>query len=621
MKKIGALLLILVLTFSFVLAQGNESNNSNGSNDDDPPTDNVDAAYQCLEDLIENKDQSDLSLQEAIFSTLALGGDSKLKGAIEDFEGNGCWPSSSCTLKDTAQVVIAYERINKNTDDVEEWLLSKEETATELTWFLQIDINNHIESSCTLSYDDEERTVTIGEDQKITGNPGSCLSISSSGYWLKVNNNCIEKTFRTSCDQDFLTSLLYQRQGSSTIFISPTTHSAAALGTTEETINSKCFKLGGSCDYEGTLWAALALDHTGNEISSYLPYLLALSEENPRFFPSTFLYILTVGQDQYSQVVQAQQQNQFWQAPNTAYNRFYDSALAMLSLQGTSAQELSSSQDYFLSIQTPEGCWNNNNIRDTAFLLYAGWPTSVSGGGNGEAGPSESCISQGFNCVSSLFSCTDAGGSVLEYECDAVLNVCCSVPLRLETCATIDGIICSANQRCSGLEVNSLDGSCCLDSCQVISEATECELNSGSCHSECVSSETQEPFSCGNTGDVCCIPGGDTDEGTNIWTWIIVLAILIALVVFGILYRKKIQLWIFKLKNRKKGPGHGRPGAPGRRPPYPPYGPGMIRRPTRPGMLRPRMPIQHTRAPIRRTGSKTDKELDETLKKLKEMSK
>jgi hypothetical protein len=142
MRKVGALLLVFVLSSFLVLAQGNESGNP-----EPPPTDNVDAAYQCLEDLIEEKDQADLSLQEAVFSALALGSESKLKGAIEDFKGSNCWPSSSCTLKDTAQVVIAHERINKNTNDAEEWLLTKEETATELVWYLQLDIDNHIESS------------------------------------------------------------------------------------------------------------------------------------------------------------------------------------------------------------------------------------------------------------------------------------------------------------------------------------------------------------------------------------------------------------------------------------------------------------------------------------------
>ena len=89
----------------------------------------------------------------------------------------------------------------------------------------------------------------------ISGNPGSCFTISSSGFWLKANNKCVDQTFRVSCNKDFITSLLYQKTGASTIFVSPNTHSQAALGTTEEKINSKCFKkgnLGGMSEVQET---------------------------------------------------------------------------------------------------------------------------------------------------------------------------------------------------------------------------------------------------------------------------------------------------------------------------------------------------------------------------------
>ena len=136
-KKVGVLLLALFFTSFFVIAQNNGTNNVPAS------TNNVEKAYQCLENLIDDKDQDDISLQEAVFSNLALGSNSKLKSVIDAEKGNNCWPSSSCTIKDTAQVLLAFERTKKNTDDIETWLLDQAGVASELTWFLQIDIENH----------------------------------------------------------------------------------------------------------------------------------------------------------------------------------------------------------------------------------------------------------------------------------------------------------------------------------------------------------------------------------------------------------------------------------------------------------------------------------------------
>ncbi|MDP6845952.1 MAG: hypothetical protein QF460_03285, partial [Candidatus Nanoarchaeia archaeon] len=363
MKKLGAILFVLILALAFVVAQDNETNG------DDETTDPVEKAYQCLEDQIEEKEQSSLSLQDAIFGMLAIGSDSKLEGVIDDHAGDNCWPSSSCDMKETSQVLLAYQRADKTTDDIEEWIISKEKTTTELTWYLEIDITSHETASCDLTYDDNTYTITINEDMSLSGNSGNCLPISSNGNWLRVNNNndCLDKTFKISCDKDFITTLLYQGTNSQSYFVSPETHSATSLGTTEETINSKCFSTGTSCDYEGTLWAALSMNNLGNDDSPYLPYLLALAESNQNYLPSAFLYMLTGGNDQYNELVQSQQQGQYWQA-GTTYNRFYDTALAILALRGSSAStELEAAKTYLLGTQTSNGCWNNNNIRDTAF--------------------------------------------------------------------------------------------------------------------------------------------------------------------------------------------------------------------------------------------------------------
>jgi len=601
MKKLGAILILITIGLSFsILAQ------EPGSED---------KAYQCLEDRIANKSSESLSLQEAVFATLALGSESELKKKIEDEMSNqNCWPKSSCTIKETAQVVLAYDRINKNSDDAVDYLLTKNGSATELTWYLQIDIKDHIQSTCTISYDERDYNINIGEDMKVSGGAGGCLSLSSSGYWLQISKSCYGKTFQISCDEDFITSLLYQKSGSQTIFVTSETNSAPSSGTTEEKVDSQCFKSGNSCDYEGTLWAALALQRDSHEITTYLPYLLALSTDNQKLFPSTYLYMLTSGDDQYNEIVQSQKQSGFWEAPNSKYNKFYDTSLGMLALQGTSSAELDLAKSYLLSVQTSEGCWNNNNIRDTGFILYSGWPRGVSSDGDRGLGGPQSCEPPIGYC-GSQFDCLDARGQVLDsYDCSTFGQSCCSVPLIQETCSEKSGIVCPTGQDCSGTEVSSIDGSCCLATCQPASQASDCETFGGFCSFSCQDDEEQTSDSCDDFSSICCMPKLEK-KGSGIGLWVWILIILIILVVVAIIFRKKLQMLLFKFKNRKSGKPSGTTRGPPRGPPR--FPPAMRR--GRPPIRR--APLAARRAPIRRAASKSDKEMDETLKKLREMSK
>ncbi len=616
MLKKGAFILLVLLLSSFVIAQ-NASNSTSNTNTNSGNV--IDKAYQCLQTQVNNKEQSSLSLQESVFGVLALGSNSKLLSSIESKAQNGNhWADTSNQIKDTSQVLLAYKRINKNTDSIVSWLKSNERTATDLSWYLEIDIENHIPSQCTVTRGSEQRTISINQDMTLSGNTGSCLTIAQGGFWLRVSNSCIDQNFSISCDQDFTTSTLYQRAGSTTIFVSPNAHSAPLGGTTQESFNSKCFSTASSgCDYEGTLWSALALDNLNKDISDYLPYLLALSESNQRYLPSSFLYSLTNGQDQYSQLVQSQQQSKYWQAPNTQNNRYHDSALAMLALKGSGSTELSNSQSYFESVVTPEGCWNNNNIRDTGFLLYAGWPRFVpsGSGGNGTSpGASQSCSERGHTC-SSVFTCTDLGGSVFEqYSCSS--GVCCSEAPAQESCLAQDGSICTSSETCSGTTVQSTDGSCCLGSCNALPQADECQQAGGSCYSSCTENEEQISETCSDSGTICCkSKSTTTDSGTNWTLWIIILVVLIALVIAGIVFRNRIKLNSFK-SSQPSSSGYRQGIPPGGRPPFPP---------TRgPVPLRPQQRVIPSNNAVqqRRPGqSSSDSEMDETMRKLKEMSK
>ncbi len=604
MKKTGVLFLALLILAAPVFAQSNESEAAK-----------IDKAYQCLESGFEEKTNANIALEEAVFGILALGSNQKLESVLSDRKTENCWPKPSCNLKNTAQGLLAYDFLGKDTASIEEYLLKRNGTSTDLDWFLLIDITNHVPSACTITYDGSKKNINIKEDMTLEGNPGSCLSITQSGFWLQISKTCLGKEYVISCDKDFITTLLYQKPNSGTIFVSSTTHSAPSSGTTSEKVNSLCFKSGNNCDYEGSLWSAMALKKLGHDTNAFVPYLAATAEDNAKYFPSSFLFILTGSDLYFDSLVDSQVSSQFWQAVGTPYNKFYDTALGILALQGKSAAESQNAKDYLLQVQTPQGCWNNNNLRDTAFILYSAWPEAVpfSGTSSNFSGTNSkpSCTLNSGYCGSS-FACLENDGLVLsQYSCPAFGDVCCSVSVGEQPCSEKGGIICTSSQSCSGTTVLSSDsGVCCIGVCQALTASQNaCELNGGSCYSSCNSLEDQTSDSCDSPSQVCCVPKSDSksDSGSSIWLWIVLLVILIALVVLGIVFRHKLSLFFFKFRNR----GKGGPAASG--PKFtPPTSPRYYPRPSV------RAPSQHGRAP--RTQSRVDKEMEETLKKLREIS-
>ncbi len=575
--------------------------------------DKVDKAYKCLENQV--KDKTTLSFQEAIFSSLALGGKSNLADRIDADKDttNSCWPKAGCKIKDSAIAALAYNRVGKDIANTKKWLLSKNASASDLKWFLEIDISEHVPANCTINDGQKDNKIKIGDDMKIKGVVGSCLSIDTQGYMLRINNNCMKTEFKISCDQNFVSATLYQKGTGGTLFVLPESHSAASLGTTTEKVSSECFKTESSCDYEGTLWAALVLQKTGEDVSRFMPYLLALADDNRRYFPSSLLYILTGGDEQYNAIIQEQKQGKFWEATGTKEGRFYDTSLAMMALAGKNAAELDNARSYLLSIQTSDGCWNSNNIRDTGFVLYSGWPKAVASiGPIKEPTPCEPT----FSCEKG-FDCTSNGGNVLyDYSCPNAGALCCSIKINEQTCSQKNGMKCVPPQECTGRAEEAADGTCCFAAC-VVPEAPvddTCTPANGACRETCESNEQESTIeTCSVSGEVCCMA-----KGSSAWIWITLLVILIILVVLGIIFREKVKVWWFKLlewfKTKfKKKPGAAvgppRTGVPQRTAPYAPYGRPMppMQRP----LMQPRVPFKPAR----------DKDMEEALKKLREMSK
>jgi hypothetical protein len=289
----------------------------------------------------------------------------------------------------------------------------------------------------------------------------------------------------------------------------------------------------------------------------------------------------------------------------------------MLALAGDSPTEFIATQNYLESIQTEEGCWNNNNLRDTGFILYSGFGTSVpsaksSGGGSsfGECLAPRSC--------EFATDCMNAGAEVLfDLSCPGI-SVCCSESVEKLSCSEQSGSLCSIGESCSGTEVSSSSGTCCLGSCVKNTRQDTCEsFGIGTCRISCGSGEEERGSAvCEDSFEACCVESFDDDSGSGFTFWIITLILLILVVGLLIVFRKKLQLWWHRRKGRKSNAG-GRPG---------PGGPGglmyngLVNRGAPAGAGRPgpgAMP--QGRPPMRRQAQSGA--LDATMQKLRNMGK
>ncbi len=602
MKKAGVFIGIFLLVFSFsVLAQEDATK--------------IDKAYSCAIEKAKGKCK-DITLEEKVFSLLGLSSDSAVldeckKALLDTSEDNKCWPKGSCKVKDTALAVLALKHVGTDVAQGVNWLLSKNSTPRDLTWYLQIDARE--ETACKISYGGKDFTTVIKADKTLTQGAGSCLTRAQNNYWLQIASGCLSTTFTVSCDKGFISNLIYKKSGSNVFYISSDTKSAPASGSTENAVVATCF--GNPCDYEGSLLATLALSKAGKDISPYLPFLNALATDNEKYLPAAFLHILTGDEEHFSKLTSLHAAGA-WDV-RSGYGKFYDTALALLALQSTSSEQADAAKQWLLQVQPTNGCWQNS-LRDTSFILYAAWPKAPSRGGG--TTPVDYCKDFNYFCITPG-DCAETGGEQLNnYFCPSLSAICCSKPAVEKNCLEKNGRVCADDEECTGSTISASDsGRCCDSSCVKKQTQPECEIKGYFCQSSC--SDNQEEASYGCTGsNTCCKTKEVPPVPPRSYWWIWVLVILIILVILGIVFRNRLSLWLFR---RKGGKGKEAPSSPGGR--FPPTAPFPARLPqARPPFGRPGVALRGPapRIPARlRPSDETDKELDETLRKLKDMGK
>jgi hypothetical protein len=634
-------------------------------------TERVNLGYNWLSSKVSpwpSGDNTALTLMALSYdSSLAATGRAKL---FLNSYGNGtCWTgtasklASSCTVKSTSLAVLALNAIGENTEDAERWLLSRSTpyTVTGANWYLQIDSAEA--TACTVRYDSSAYTVNLYSNKSLSANAGSCLTRDSYGY--SIGSNCLDNTYTVKCDKDFYVSLIYKKDN--IIYIPANTKTGSAGNYVSTNIETACLADSSStssssqCNYEGNLWAAYALAVKGRDNSRILPYLIGLSDVNENNIPDAFLYLATSDSTYADRLLKLQDPKGYWIFTDIKY----DTAIAILALKDYNADARNKARDYILSAQNSEGSWGSTaleKIKYTSLILHAFWPQPPSEvippfiqpevvndcermimegtcrddcfsseeeksdydyacaagkccGPISEVVPpvtpaEKTCASEGYQCCD---KCAYGHQTNLDSSC-SFTEMCCSQCVTERSCDELGGRVCSGAETCSITPQITPDGECCLGECGVPTEATKtcAEINGVLCEKGTCTGTLQYA-----SDGKCCI-GGQCKKASYLWLIILISVAILAVIFF---YLKKKGVIKFG-KGGKKAP------------PSPPFGMPMparipLQRPApaaRPA-IKPLQPWQPQPAPFKPVQArplqpqktKTEEELSETIKKLKEI--
>jgi hypothetical protein len=435
----------------------------------------VQNAYNCVLNKTALVGCNSLSSEEKVFTFLSTG---NCKESLLNSSNGICFTKEdgSCDLKFTSQAVIALKIKNNNVSNYTSWILNQTGISNNLEWFLQVD--SPAAANCTIN----NYNVTFNINKKLSSSQtSSCFSITSDKYWIKISPSCYSQEINISCHSQFSTTLFFKKTGSSTINLYDKTKTSSSGGVIKEKVKSSCFNVLGSCNYESSLWASAAIDLLDKDTSYYIPYLVAFSDGNLKYLPSSFIGHLTNNDVFSNSLLSMQNSLGYW---NVSDDIYYDSALALLFLSGN-FPEKQLAKNWLLSVQNSNGCWNNqsaNSLRDTAFILYSIWPSyspqpPIETCGNGFIDAGEECDGiklKGNTC-----------GDIVE---NSTGNLSCYAPGNTYECKFDSSLCiggtpeCTSDDNCSGNLTCSASGNCVIPSNPI-----ECSINSdcGNANEEC----------------------------------------------------------------------------------------------------------------------------------------
>lgn len=591
MGKRGFLLIFLLIFLFATVALSQESELNEESQ-------KVDLAFKCLINRTGNSCQNVNTIQD--LSLVILTNADNVESCVSKLEQNLSKGLNSHRVRDVALATLALNNRGKSTNTLKNWLKNRTIVPDNIYWFIQQDSDK--ETKCTIKYDNLVDEFSVGPTKKITlSKKSSCFEVYKS-YFLKVDPTCYGKTFEFNCLEDYTISVMYSDNinsnplSTNTIYLQDKSKFSSAYSAVRVSVNSKCFpnKVGiNTCSYEDSLWATYALSELSEDVRDLFPYLSSASSlaSSKSYLPNAFLSIFSGANSVFeTELYGEQREDGSWIAPNTAYDKFYDSALALLSL-GIKTEQTKKTENWLWFNQEDNGCWGGNNIRDTSMILWSVVRKENSTG----VFETAYCEAAGYACVpESLCSVENNLGT--DFFCSGVGITCCKEPIK-NTCAKMGGEKCATGYTCSGTKAVASDTpDCCLGTCtslipDIDDDKSECEEAGHICLSSCSTGEYERvSYECSGT-KMCCkrIYANTPNEEVPLWIWIMVAILVAGVIVIIFIYKEKIKMLLFKSKvksNASKSPQpggspvppYGRPPYPPRRPPYPPRNYGTLRR-------------------------------------------
>lgn len=299
MKKRGVLGLIIVMTIlltSFAYAdfhelpeaesqavaseerQGQELPEARSQSNTPTEETSTGSQFDILKSVnwLKEKSKEPLTIDEMSLAIIALNnqGDrdsvsSLITRLLELKSEEGCFPKQKCTTKDTALASLALSKTGNDISKSIEWLKSQLVPGVKRgEWRLQIKAGG--EGECEVTYPlREENTKTQKfqmKDEKLLG--------TSSPFFINVAtelsgglvNNIVNPKLTVDCHlQNPIITLLY-KEGNNIYIVKNKPGKAENMP-----MPNACFTSGKgkACDYESTLYAALALKEIGEDLESY----------------------------------------------------------------------------------------------------------------------------------------------------------------------------------------------------------------------------------------------------------------------------------------------------------------------------------------------------------------
>ena len=421
-----------------------------------------------------------------------------------------CWPKTSCTVKDTSIVLKALFEHGDNIDEGLAWL-ENAKSATELNgnWYLQIKTDGS--SICKIDY--TKNNETTRNVQLVNGRFTQC----QNSTWLNLKT-CFDSTlirnfpnpeFKVQCNEldNAIISLIFNR-GSDYYLLANEQGRQADVD-----IRNECFGLNfkSPCNYESSLYASWILKD-GKDRN--IPFYLEREYNKANNFHNAFLGLIQ-GSDPYiAELINRQGSRGSWD-----FNEF-NTALAVLAIKDTQYQDnIEKAQEWLLKEQLNDGSWNNNII-DTAIVLYSAFADTVILDDIGENPPCR----RGYGLCADGLCRLDCSGNLTNCNNNNVCNVgegctCLDCARQQDSCSS--GLFCDPSfgicdvptDVCGQGLILCEDGICRTSCLEVCNLDDTCDINEGEDFENC-----EEDCSCGDNIcddredylDSCEVDCGDT---------------------------------------------------------------------------------------------------------------